>query len=73
MLFSIAGLILDIVGVILLFIYGLPNKSVYNSILLDSSLSEQKEKSIFLWSKIGLLFLVLGFVFQIVGTIYMNK
>ena len=72
MIFTIIGLVLDVLGVILLFIYGLPSKEIYKTILQDNRLSEKREKQIIFRSKVGLGFLILGFVLQIFGTIIQN-
>lgn len=73
MYYSIFGLLLDVIGVVLLFIYGIPSKEMYNSFLQDHTLSDEREKKIYLCSKIGLISLVLGFMFQIIGTILSNS
>jgi hypothetical protein len=65
------GLIFDIIGVIILFKYGLPEK--FNKrprLLLEGDLSpkEQKENKIIIqWSYCGLIFLLSGFIFQLIS------
>jgi hypothetical protein len=72
MIYSLFGLSFDIIGVILLFIYGIPSKEMYNSFLQDHTLSEEREKQITFRSKLGLILIILGFMLQFVGTIITN-
>jgi hypothetical protein len=73
MIYSIIGLFLDIIGVLMLFKFGiLPNK-IWNSILQDNSLSEKDEKKYKLFSKVSISFIVIGFLFQLTGTILQNR
>tara|TARA_R110000751_G_scaffold104423_10_gene199937 strand:+ start:15648 stop:15869 length:222 start_codon:yes stop_codon:yes gene_type:complete len=69
MIYSIIGLVFDVIGVILLFMYGVPSKEMYDSFLQDHTLSDEREKQINFRSKLGLILLILGFLFQILGTI----
>lgn len=64
------GLIFDIIGVLLLFKYGVPSEiNSTGSITLILEQVDQEEikkwKKYNLWSKIGLLFIILGFAFQL--------
>lgn len=73
MVFSLIGFGLDIIGVLMLFKYGiLPNK-ILNSILQDNSLSEEDEKRHKLFSKISIILIVIGFIFQSIGTVSQNR
>lgn len=67
---NIIGLTSDIIGVLLLFKYGLPadlNKDGANVIEFQgTNIEEQKKwKRYNIWSKIGLCFIIVGFTFQI--------
>ena len=70
-LLSSFGLITDIAGVILLFIYGLPSKIVEPSKrLLEGSVSEaDQKKNAFIkkMSYLGLTLLIIGFTLQLVS------
>ena len=70
-IFSTIGLCTDIVGVILLFIYGLPSKIVEPPKLLlgsDIGNSNLKKNAFITWmSYFGLSLLILGFTFQLIG------
>jgi hypothetical protein len=64
------GLVFDIIGVLLLFKYGLPSEiSSTGSIGLSLQGTDRNEikkwKTYFLWSKIGLSFILIGFAFQL--------
>jgi formate hydrogenlyase subunit 3/multisubunit Na+/H+ antiporter MnhD subunit len=64
------GLVFDIIGVLLLFKFGLPSEiSKTGSIGLSLEGTDYEEvkkwKKYNFWSKIGLLFILIGFVFQL--------
>ncbi len=63
------GLILDVVGVILLFVYGLPSKiHTPPKLLLESGLTEKElaeNKKIEFWARTGLVLIGIGFILQI--------
>ena len=68
------GLILDMVGVCILYKYGLPeniNREGHSFLALeDSNINEiNKAKKYDRWSKFGLSLLVIGFSFQLIGNI----
>ena len=73
MIFSLIGLGFDLLGVLLLFKYGILPKKIWDSILQDNSLSEKDEKKYKVFSKVSIILIVIGFCFQIVGTIYQNN
>lgn len=75
--FSQLGLVLDIIGALLLFRYGLPSKYVEapgsrriitetNTDLLKAD--EKKNSAIMLWSRVGLALIILGFAGQLIGS-----
>jgi hypothetical protein len=72
---NLTGLIFDIIGAIVLFKYGLPiETNKYGSIFLiaeESNIDEikqhKKSESI---SKIGILLILLGFIFQFLSSIW---
>lgn len=59
---------LDLIGVILLFKYGILPKNLWNHILMDSGMKEEDERKHKRGSNIGLVCLILGFSLQIIGT-----
>jgi hypothetical protein len=66
------GLIFDIIGVILLFKYGLPSEiskdgSIGLSLQDTDDNDVKKWKTYNLWSKIGLSFILIGFAFQLIS------
>lgn len=72
---SSVGLILDIIGVLMLFEYGLPSKlrERGGSLSLEESSEDEKErilhnKKIVCRSYIGLSLIILGFILQLIGT-----
>lgn len=73
MIFSIIGLTLDLIGVVLLFKYGILPDNLWEHILMDSGMSEKDEKNHKIWSKIAMAFLILGFVFQLISSILQNQ
>jgi uncharacterized protein YqhQ len=75
--FTIIGLIFDIIGVLMLFQYGLPSRleTSSESICIEESTDdelkrEKKNRRIKILAFIGLSFIFLGFVFQLLGAIY---
>lgn len=68
MIYSIIGLALDLIGVVLLFKFGILPDNLWEHILMDSGMSEKDEKRHKIWSKIAMGFLTLGFVFQLLGS-----
>jgi hypothetical protein len=74
-IFSIIGLILDIIGVLMLFRYGLPSEIEIGDIIIanestDSELKRgNKNRRIKKLAYIGLSFILLGFIFQLLGAI----
>ena len=64
--FTSIGLFLDIVGVCLLYVFGLPSR-MESALVLTSSKNDKRERSFQMMSLSGLVALVLGFGMQIVG------
>jgi hypothetical protein len=69
---STIGLVLDLVGVLLLFKYGLPSDISKDGVTtLSIGTTNNKEikkwKKYNLWSKIGLGFIFIGFILQIIS------
>lgn len=73
MIYSIIGLSLDLIGVILLFKYGILPDNLWEHILMDSGMSDEDERKHKRWSKVAMTFLVLGFLFQLTGSIFQNQ
>jgi hypothetical protein len=73
------GLMSDILGVLLLFKFGLPSKFVVvtNNLVWgdvdnkseESRAANRKNKKISFWAHVGLSLLILGFLLQFAGTI----
>ncbi len=74
--YSALGLILDIIGVLILFKYGLPSKikEYGGGLLLEENFEEEKlrvseNKKITKRAYLGLSLLLAGFLFQFIGTL----
>lgn len=65
------GLGFDIIGVLILFKYGLPSKiHTPPKLLLESGLTAEEikeNKKIWCWAYSGLFSLILGFIFQLIS------
>ena len=66
------GLIFDIIGVLMLFKYGLPSElskegTVFMAFQKNDEGEKRKWKKYHFWSKVGLLSILIGFLFQIVS------
>jgi hypothetical protein len=72
-IFTSIGLIFDILGVIMLFRYGLPSRVIdAPHLILMKGLSNEEiavNSKIRKWAYTGLIFLIIGFVGQIAGVI----
>lgn len=73
MWYSITGLILDCFGVLLLFIYGIPPKKLFDSLIRDESISDKTVNRNHVMSRIGLGLLIAGFGLQIIGTVITSR
>jgi hypothetical protein len=74
--YSIIGLIFDIFGVLILFKYGLPSKLKEHGggLLFEENSDEEKQRNadnnrIIKWAYSGLTLLIVGFLFQLIGTL----
>lgn len=70
---SSIGLISDIVGVLILFVYGLPSKIEQHNLVSFSGTKEpehvsRKNRKVKRWAYVGLSLLLLGFILQLIGT-----
>jgi hypothetical protein len=72
MWYSIIGLLLDMVGVILLFFFDMPPRNVYESTLFDHRLDEGKAARSYKIAIIGVVCLVVGFGLQVIGICLTN-
>jgi hypothetical protein len=78
---SAIGLIVDIAGVLILFEYGLPSKvkTVTQFFVTGNETKEEIEeankhnRNIKRWAYIGLICLLIGFVLQLMGTLFTNS
>ena len=61
------GLLLDILGVVLLFIYGLPAGKLLRHIRLTESLANTTVPNLQFWSRLALACIIAGFIVQIVS------
>lgn len=76
MIFSQIGLLFDIIGVLILFRHGLPSKYDENKGVKHFTINQPEEvpeivkrnKAIKVISYTGLILIILGFVFQFIGT-----
>jgi len=67
-LLNITGLSLDIVGVILLFFFAIPNLKAANVIEFAGTKKENRVKKLFnVFSYLALAFLIVGFILQIIA------
>ena len=74
--YSASGLLLDIIGVLILFKYGLPSKLKEHGggLLLEENSKEEniriaKNNKIIKWAYFGLILLSIGFLLQFIGTL----
>jgi hypothetical protein len=65
--FNIIGLKSDLIGVVLLYCFGILPDNLWQHIIMDNGMKEEDVKKHRYWSKIALGFLFFGFIFQIVG------
>ena len=65
---SIIALILDIIGVLFLYKYGILPDNLWEHILMDSGMSRADEMKHRKMSKVGLRFLISGFGIQLIVT-----
>jgi hypothetical protein len=72
---SSLGLVSDIIGVVIIFIHGLPSKvDEMGGVLLlgenpkDEQIRKNKNKRITRYAYFGLAFIILGFLLQLIGT-----
>lgn len=69
MILNIIGLSLDLIGVLLLFRFGILPNNLWEHILMDSGMSEKDEKRHKMWSKIAVTIIFIGFSLQLGGTV----
>ena len=74
--FAVIGLVLDIVGTILIFKYGLPSKVKEKGSAFGGTESSDQErarlddnKRVEFWARIGLSLLIAGFIFQLIANL----
>jgi len=72
MYYSISGLILDIIGIIMLFRFGILPKEIFDSIILDNRISDNAIARNHKWSFLGICILILGFLLQLIGVVFPN-
>ncbi len=65
MILSIISILIEMVGVLIISKYGVPNKRLYDSVTLNSTLDKKESTKIFVMSQYGLILLVIGFSLQL--------
>jgi len=71
MSYSQIGLILDIIGVLILFKFGLPSSFMDGTEMFRFSPNPDRDKfnrMVKFMARLGLIFLLLGFIFQYIGS-----
>jgi hypothetical protein len=74
-LLNTIGLIIDILGAILIFKFGLPehvDRDGHNYLILEQCDEEEKQKAkkYDFWGNKGLVLLIIGFVFQVISNFF---
>ena len=69
MIFNILGLFLDLIGVLLLFRFGILPNNLWEHLLMDSGMSEKDQKKHKRWSKVAVAIIFIGFFLQLFGTV----
>jgi len=74
--FSVIGLSFDIAGTVMIFYFGLPSKIVSTETTFiaekpdaKAEKIEKRNKKVQCIAKVGLFFIILGFIFQLMGVI----
>lgn len=73
MIYNIIGLAFDLVGVLLLFRFGILPDNLWNHILMDGEMSEKDERRHKLCSKIAIILIFVGFSLQLFGSLNQYK
>jgi hypothetical protein len=73
MIYNIIGLALDLIGVLLLFRFGILPNNLWEHLLMDNGMSEKDEKKHKIFSKIGIAIIFTGFALQLFGSIIQNN
>jgi hypothetical protein len=73
MIYNIIGLAFDLVGVLLLFRFGILPNNLWEHLLMDSGMSEKDEKRHKIWSKVAVILIFIGFALQLTGTIMQHN
>jgi hypothetical protein len=73
MIYNIIGLALDLIGVLLLFRFGILPNNLWEHILMDSGMSEKDEKRHKIWSKFAVILIFIGFALQLTGSIVQHQ
>lgn len=73
MIYNTIGLAFDLIGVLLLFRFGILPNNLWNHILMDNGMSDKDEKQHKIWSKIAIALIFIGFSLQLTGSIIQSK
>lgn len=66
---NIIGLVLDIVGAIGLFFFGVPGKDFSDNTVIMNNYPIEKEKMYRSLSKVSLMLIILGFIMQLISNV----
>lgn len=69
MTLNIFGLVIDLIGVLLLFRFGILPDNLWQHILMDNGMKDEDEKKHKRWSKIAIICLIFGFSLQLSGSL----
>ena len=70
---TLIGLTFDIIGVIILFRFGILPSEIFDNMIWTSGMKDSDIEQHKKWSKIGLSMLLFGFILQIIGTLINNN
>lgn len=73
MTYTIIGLSFDLVGVILLFKFGILPDNLWEHLLMDSGMDEKDEKRHKNWSKVAIILIFIGFALQLTSAIIQHN
>lgn len=73
MIYNIIGLAFDLIGVLLLFKFGILPNNLWEHLLMDSGMSEKDEKRHKIWSKIAVTLIFVGFSLQLMSSVLQYK
>lgn len=69
MIYNIIGLSFGLIGVVLLYRFGILPDNLWNHLLMDSGMEEKDERRHRIWSKIAVVLIFIGFAFQFIAAL----